>query len=139
MAYFHLLPFGVGAPEAERGDPDFVSLKVWSQHVLRHHDPRFRQDRDLLFTMYNILRVRQTCWEAKSYIQQGSAASLPVLLQNATHNDTISTADQKVCLASHTHTRTHTHRQTNAYVLSTVLTPTLMHMYTGITKGVGKM
>jgi hypothetical protein len=34
--------------------------------------------------MYNILRVRQTCWEAKSYIQQGSSASLPLLLQNAT-------------------------------------------------------
>jgi hypothetical protein len=25
MAYFHLLPFGVGAPEAERDDPNFVS------------------------------------------------------------------------------------------------------------------
>jgi hypothetical protein len=37
-------------------------------------------DRELLFTTYNILRVRQTCWEAKAYIEQDSAANLPGML-----------------------------------------------------------
>ena len=84
IAYSHLLPFGVGAPESDRGSDSYVSLKRWSQHVLRHHQTRFRKDSDLLFTMYNVMRVRETCYEAKAYLQSGSAANLPELIAGVT-------------------------------------------------------
>jgi hypothetical protein len=78
------------APSPVSGDITTVFISTThdvhagNEGLLRHHDPRFRQNLHLLFTTYNILRVRQTCWEAKAHIQQGSAASLPNLLQNVT-------------------------------------------------------
>jgi hypothetical protein len=74
VSYPRLFPYGVGMPESDR--PRYLSLNRWIKHVLRADDSRFRHDWSLLFTAYNVLRLRRYTWNARVKTDSGSAPGL---------------------------------------------------------------
>jgi hypothetical protein len=74
MSYPRLFPYGAGVPESDR--PRYLSLNRWTKHVLRSDDARFRADWSLIFTAYNVLRVRRFTWNARLKSDSSAAPAL---------------------------------------------------------------
>jgi hypothetical protein len=78
VSYPRLFPYGVGMPESDR--PRYLSLNRWVKHVMRADDSRFRHDWSVLFTAYNVLRVRRYTWSARLKSDSSSATALATKL-----------------------------------------------------------
>ncbi|RHZ44335.1 hypothetical protein Glove_739g7 [Diversispora epigaea] len=75
-----LFPYGIGGHE---GRPLHVSLRQYTNHLMRHRDPKFRQHRSFPFVAFNILQRREVSSETynltKNYNFERSANLIATL------------------------------------------------------------